>query len=128
MQSSGGPVIKMVCIYRREEECKEFKESFQNIKDITAVSTMGIDIEITAGEAAKGHALGTLCRELEIDSRDVFAIGDSENDVSMRTYAGCLVAMGNAAQSLIDTADHITGSVHEDGAARAIRQYICGLE
>jgi Cof subfamily protein (haloacid dehalogenase superfamily) len=122
------PIIKMVCVYRSTGECKDYRRLFSSIDKIEVASTLGIDLEITAKEATKGHALGVLCREISIEKCNVFAIGDNENDISMRAYAGCLVAMGNATQRLLRVADYITGCVHDDGAARAIRRYICGLE
>jgi Cof subfamily protein (haloacid dehalogenase superfamily) len=122
------PIIKMVCVYRSAGECRDYRELFSDIDKIEAVSSMDIDIEITAKEATKGRALGMLCREMSIEKRNVFAIGDGENDISMREYAGCLVAMGNAARGLLREADYIAGYAHDDGAARAIRRYVCGLE
>jgi Cof subfamily protein (haloacid dehalogenase superfamily) len=128
VQRTDKPIIKMACIYRSKEECKSHLELFSDIKGIEAASAIGIDIEITAKEATKGRALDILCRELSIDNSGVFAIGDSENDISMRTYTGCLVAMGNAAQGLASVADYITESVYNDGAAKAIYQYVCGVK
>jgi Cof subfamily protein (haloacid dehalogenase superfamily) len=122
------PVIKMVCVYRSIDECRNHRGLFSDINEIETVSTMDIDIEITAKGATKGRALGMLCREMSIEKHSVFAIGDGENDISMRAYAGCLVAMGNAVQSLLYEADYIAGYAHDDGAAKAIRRYVCGLK
>jgi Cof subfamily protein (haloacid dehalogenase superfamily) len=128
LRKADEPIIKMVCVYRNADECGDCRELFSDIDKIEVVSTMGIDIEITAKEATKGRALGMLCRGLSIEKRNVFVIGDGENDISMREYAGCLVAMGNAVRGLLRQADYIAGDAHDDGAARAIRRYVCGLE
>jgi Cof subfamily protein (haloacid dehalogenase superfamily) len=118
------PVIKIVCVYRSMEECRAHGGLFVNPGNVEPVSTMGIDIEITAKNATKGQALSALCRELSIGKDAVFAIGDSENDLSMREYSGCFVAMGNAGPDVKNAADYITDSVDHDGAARAIQQHV----
>jgi Cof subfamily protein (haloacid dehalogenase superfamily) len=128
VRKAGESIIKMVCVYRSIDECESLRGFFSDIDKIEAVSSMNIDIEITAKGATKGCALGMLCRKMSIEKRSVFAIGDGENDISMRLYAGCLVAMGNAAQGLLREADYIAGFAHDDGAARAMRRYVCGLE
>ncbi|MGC7322334.1 HAD hydrolase family protein, partial [Mycobacteroides abscessus subsp. massiliense] len=60
----------------------------------------------------------------EISPSQVMAIGDSGNDVSMLQYAGFSVAMGNADAQLRSSADYITGTNDEDGAAYAIEKFV----
>ena len=81
-------------------------------------------LEITAGGASKGQALGALCRHLGIDIRDTMAFGDRDNDTDMLVAAGIGVAMGNAVEELKAVADYITDSNDEDGIARAIERFV----
>lgn len=50
--------------------------------------------------ASKGAALEALAARLGIDRKEVMAIGDNWNDLSMFTWAGQPVLMGNAAREL----------------------------
>ena len=43
---------------------------------------------------SKGEGLKQLCKKLSIDSSQVVAIGDNENDISMFQVAGLAVAYG----------------------------------
>lgn len=48
---------------------------------------------------------------------DLLAFGDGYNDLSMLRYAGCGVAMANAAPEVRAEADYVTLSNEEDGIA-----------
>ena len=66
---------------------------------------------------SKASGLEYVADRLGIEAEDVLAIGDGSNDIEMLTWAGRGVAMGQAVQEVQDAADHVTGSVDEDGAA-----------
>lgn len=74
-------------------------------------------LEANAKGVGKGSALGALCARLGITAQDVFAFGDAQNDISMLTFAGHGVAMGNACDELKSVAAEITASNDEDGIA-----------
>lgn len=48
------------------------------------------------------------------------AIGDSDPDIDMISYAGIGIAMGNATTALMQCARYVTKSIQEDGVAYAI--------
>ena len=48
------------------------------------------------------------------------AFGDGLNDVEMFAAVGCAVAMGDACAELKAVATHVTGTLEEDGIARAL--------
>jgi hydroxymethylpyrimidine pyrophosphatase-like HAD family hydrolase len=54
----------------------------------------------------------------------VLAVGDGNNDVEMVKWAGRGVAMGNGPESLLDVADHVTGTVEEDGLVAELQRYL----
>ena len=58
-----------------------------------------------------------LCRD------EVIAFGDGENDLSMMELAGIGVAMGNAVESVKDTADYVTDTVENEGISKALRHF-----
>lgn len=81
-------------------------------------------MEITHPDATKGNGLERLCSLLDIPLSQVMAIGDSGNDVAMLRRAGFGVAMGNAPDFVKAEADACTDRYDDDGAAKAIEQYL----
>ena len=81
-------------------------------------------MEITAAEASKGRALKALCDQLQIDAKEVMAIGDSDNDRSMFDYAGYPVAMGNASKEIKKIAADITETNDRCGVAVAVQNVL----
>ena len=49
------------------------------------------------------------------------AFGDGENDTDMLDFVGLGIAMGNAEPQVKAHADYVTGSVDEDGIAKALQ-------
>lgn len=84
------------------------------------------NMEVNSKTANKGNALKHLAQTLHIQDRAVMAVGDQLNDVSMLTYAGVPVAMGNAVAEVKDLAVYITKSNAEDGVAFALERYVLG--
>jgi Cof subfamily protein (haloacid dehalogenase superfamily) len=65
----------------------------------------------------KASGLQHVADELGVEASDVLAIGDGRNDIEMLRWAGRGVAMGQAVDEVREVADHVTGSVYDDGAA-----------
>lgn len=80
--------------------------------------------ELLHKNAGKGNALRRLGEMLDIDRKEIMAIGDGNNDIEMIDYAGVGVAMKNATEEVIKVADFITLSNDEDGVAYAIEKFI----
>ena len=81
--------------------------------------------EFTNIGANKGEALARLAKHLGIDMKDVIAVGDNYNDISMVKAAGVGVAVSNAEQALKDVANYITKTSNEEGAlCEVIEKYI----
>jgi Cof subfamily protein (haloacid dehalogenase superfamily) len=72
---------------------------------------------------SKASGLESVCERLGVDAADVLAIGDGRNDIEMLQWAGRGVAMGQAPLEVQEAADHVTGTVHEDGAATEIARW-----
>ena len=65
-----------------------------------------------------------LCHCLGLESEQIMAIGDSENDVEMIAFAGMGVAMGNAVTAVKKVADFVTKTNNDDGVAWAFRHIV----
>jgi Cof subfamily protein (haloacid dehalogenase superfamily) len=89
---------------------------------LIAVKTWPFFLEITNPTATKARALQILGRHLGFEASDVLAFGDSYNDADMLEWAGTGVAMAGAPPEVAAAADHICGTVEEDGVARYLMQ------
>lgn len=80
-------------------------------------------LDLAPEGVSKASGLEWVCARLGVDAADVLAIGDGRNDIEMLTWAGRGVAMGQGPQVVRDAADHVTGTVMEDGAAQELRRW-----
>ena len=64
-----------------------------------------------------------LLQILNVPKEESFAIGDSENDLTMFDVAGTTICMGDGMEKLKAAADYITDSVLEDGIFNALRHF-----
>lgn len=79
--------------------------------------------EFVNKQCSKADAISFLADRWGVKQAEVMAIGDHENDREMLDYAGLGVAMGNSSDSLKATADYVTETVDNDGAALAIKRF-----
>lgn len=77
-------------------------------------------LEIVANGIDKGNTLKNLSSRLNIQQEEMISFGDEANDLSMISYAGLGVAMGNATEKVKETANMVTLSNDEDGIAQAL--------
>jgi len=73
-------------------------------------------LEFLHPQAHKGAALAAVAERYGVDRSLVLAIGDSFNDVTMLEWAGCGVAVANAAQEAKRAADWVSPLSHDDSA------------
>lgn len=81
-------------------------------------------IEITMNGVDKADSLNQLLIKLGMPREDSICCGDGFNDLTMVSYGGIGVAMGNAQQIVKDNADYITASCDEDGIVEVINKFI----
>lgn len=120
-----GEILKGVCVE------KEFKDSLREAKeeligcttDLEVVSSWDDNFEIMKKGSSKGEAVKMLAKHLGVSQDEVMCIGDSENDLSMITWAGIGVAMGNAIDEVKKAANYVTSDNKHAGVAEAIRKF-----
>ena len=80
------------------------------------------DIEVIAKDHSKTRGIQIIQEYYGISQKDTVAIGDSDTDIDMVSYAGIGISMGDGTPKLKACADYITGSLEEHGAACAINR------
>jgi len=83
-------------------------------------------LDLAPEGVSKASGLEAVCARLQLTAADVLAVGDGLNDLEMLRWAGRGVAMGDSAPQVIEAADDVTGSVHEDGLADEIDRWLGG--
>ncbi|MDO4288421.1 MAG: Cof-type HAD-IIB family hydrolase [Eubacterium sp.] len=123
--------------YLLTHEVEKFNIFFRNMADrerlaavltqqtkLTITSAVENNLEINNPTANKADGLKQLCQVLGIKPQEVMAVGDSNNDYDMLSYAGLAVAMANGIDRVKAIADFVTKSNDEFGVAWAIDKYI----
>lgn len=90
----------------------------------TVVASGDQAVEVTAAGISKATAVAELCAERGIAQEEVVAFGDYPNDLPLLTWAGLGVAVANAHPSVLDAADEVTLSNHDDGVAVVLERLL----
>lgn len=91
---------------------------------LTAIATRRDWVDVTAPGLSKATALEKVRVELGVEDHDTVTLGDSENDLEALMWATSPFAMGHAPAPVRAAADHVTGTIAEDGAATALRSLL----
>ncbi len=72
-------------------------------------------LDLSPVGVSKASGLALVAEKVGVPQEDVLAIGDGRNDIEMLRWAGRGVAMGQSVDEVREAADHVTGSVWDDG-------------
>ncbi len=95
--------------------------------DLEVISSGPNLFDVMRSGVSKGGALLSLAGYLGIPSQNTFAIGDSDNDISMIESAEYGIAVGNATEGVKAVAAYITANYDSLGFAKAVYEYIIPL-
>ena len=79
-------------------------------------------LEVLSAGVSKGKGLETVKKLLDLNTEQVMAFGDEENDLSMFSAAGFSAAPANASEKIRQTADIVFGSNAEEGLAAYLQE------
>ena len=122
-----GHISKVICIENDVNNHKNLfrvKEEIKSLGSFEVVSSGPNNFEIMKKGVSKGRAVKELASILNIDQKEVICFGDNENDLSMITYAGLGVALGNGSDLVKENADYITDTNENSGVAKAIEKFV----
>ena len=118
---SSWEIYKMSVVHENPEVLKQIRCALEKEEGISIASSAPSNLELTHIGAQKGSVLMDYAANANIRPREILAIGDSENDLSMLTLPlGYTIAMGNASEVIKRRARLITRNNDEDGVAAAI--------
>lgn len=81
-------------------------------------------LEVMPPKIDKAYSLGKLLDKIGMTKEEMICCGDGFNDLSMIKYAGLGVAMSNAQQVVLNSADYITLSNDENGIIPVIEKFM----
>ena len=100
----------------------EAKEKFHKFLNI--YRSEPFFLEIMPQNIDKAFSLQKLLNSIGLTSNEMICCGDGYNDISMIEYAGLGVAMANAQQAVLESADYITKSNDDDGILHVINEFM----
>lgn len=104
-----------------EASINYFSQKFKSY--VKFIGWLGNGADIIDKNASKAIGIAKICEKLGIKRENVYAIGDSYNDIEMIEYASIGIAMGNAKDSLKEVADYVTDDISADGLANALKKF-----
>lgn len=106
------------------EQCREILRRMEDFPGLKAALPTPFYMEIMSQSAGKGRALKELGASLGVETGEMMALGDSDNDREMLETVGFPVAMGNAVEELKKMACHVTADNENHGVAQAIYRFL----
>nr|WP_286208005.1 Cof-type HAD-IIB family hydrolase [Clostridium caldaquaticum] len=117
-------ILKCITIDDDKEKILKAKEELLKYEEFEVVSSWNNNFEVMCKGVSKGRAVEVLAGFYNINREEIMCIGDNENDISMLSYAGLGVAMGNGESFVKEIADFVTDTNDDDGVAKAIEKFI----
>ena len=113
--------IKFVTYDTPDCRREEFLERISPYYD--AIIRANTLIEYIKKGHSKAEGMERFLQTLHVSREEIFAIGDSENDLTMFAMAGTTICMGDGVESVKQQADYVTDPVLEDGIFNALRHF-----
>ena len=121
-----GPLSKILIIDSLEKVSELRAQINCLFPDVQTVYSQIGYLEILNADVSKGKALRFIAQKLDLTPAEIIAMGDSEIDIPMIEFAGLGIAMENAREAVLKSADYVTSSCEKDGVALAINKFVLG--
>lgn len=120
----GVKVYKLLVTEKDSKKINVMVDHLQSMKKVAYTFSEPTLLDISERSADKGLGVKKLAEYYGLKAEEVCALGDYDNDISMLSYAGFSVAMGNAQPNVKEHAFYVTASNDENGLAQVIEKYI----
>lgn len=112
-------VYQMWCFGRPEDIEKIQKKH----PELQFIRWLDVGYDILYKNSSKGEGVKKFIELLDLQKKNIFAIGDGDNDYEMILYSKVGIAMGNGTDKVKSVADFITDNVEDDGLYKALKYY-----
>lgn len=112
--------IQKINMYHTSKKDRDISIKALSNFDLALTYAENSALEITAKNVNKGIGLTKLCQILNINKNDIYAIGDSYNDISMFEIAHCSFAMNNGKDRVKQCANYIVSDNDHNGVIEAL--------
>ena len=117
--------VEMFCMFfGSDEELSRCKKIFLDSGKLSVSQSSPYNLEVYVKSAGKGNTLRAFAETLGVDTCDVIAVGDSNNDHELVKAAGLGLAMGNASEALKAVADKTICHCDEHCAKYILENFI----
>lgn len=106
---------------------EEVADIFLSDPELELISSGPNLYDVMCKGVSKGNALIELADYLDIPADNTFAIGDSDNDLSMIQSAKYGIAVGNATDEIKKAASYISTNYDSLGFAKAVYEFVIPL-
>lgn len=110
--------IHQLVLFYTASDFKKFEDMYPTLS-FNYSNAYGLDINEKGG--LKDIGLKEVVNHFNLDIKNVIAVGDGFNDISMIEYAGVGIAMGNAQDPIKESADYVTDDISNDGLYKAFK-------
>lgn len=111
-------------IFGSKEEIDQVEHDWHTIQSsLQPIRSGDLFMDVQHPAVSKGQALQSLAKYRGIEAKDILAIGNYFNDISMLKFAGLGVAVDNSPEKVKDAADEVGPSNNDHGVAHILRQY-----
>lgn len=115
-------IVKIMYASNDTEIIVSLQEKIKQIQGVEVFRAAKNSLDIVSENVSKGKALIEYAKELGIDKREIIAMGDGENDLSMLLAVGFSVTLENGEDCLKDIASMITVSNDAAGVSKALKE------
>jgi Cof subfamily protein (haloacid dehalogenase superfamily) len=116
------PITKLLLL-GEPARLRAIEPVFYEYPQVSAIRADPELIQVMDRRASKAAALRLVARHYRVPMKQVMAIGDAANDVSMLQAAGVGVAMDNAHELVKQVADWVAPSNNDHGVHAALVRY-----
>ena len=116
---------KLLAIHENADVVTKIRDDMiKKYPDLNIVKSTDYYCEFVNPKADKGIAIKFLAEKWGINTEEILAIGDQDNDIRMLQAAGTGIAMANGSKNIKKIADYICPSVAEYGFKTAMEEFV----
>lgn len=115
----GKTVYQLIAFFTAEQE----KRIMSILTHCESTRWNPLFTDVVPAGSSKSVGIEKMLEYYHIKQGEYMAFGDGGNDIAMLRHAGIGVAMGNASDEVMKSADYVTTSVDENGIYNALKHF-----